>query len=139
MSGIDMGNARGAWPEAGAGGGRAHHAGGLPPDVPGDRRGAVRPGVPRLAGLLQTSGIPQPGAGTLPGGGQRASGPGRADGRALGASGGGGDPRGLRFDGPVPDGGYVWWYLDALSDDGVFGLTAIAFLGSVFSPYYAWA
>lgn len=39
----------------------------------------------------------------------------------------------------VKPGGYVWWYLDALSDDGAFGLTIIAFIGSVFSPYYAWA
>lgn len=38
---------------------------------------------------------------------------------------------------PVPPGGYVWWYLDALSDDGRHGLTLIAFVGSVFSPYYA--
>lgn len=37
------------------------------------------------------------------------------------------------------DGGYVWWYVDALSDDGVHGLTMIAFIGSVFSPYYAWS
>jgi carotenoid 1,2-hydratase len=35
--------------------------------------------------------------------------------------------------------GYVWWYIDALSDDGQYGLTIIAFIGSVFSPYYAWA
>ncbi len=34
-------------------------------------------------------------------------------------------------------GGYAWWYLDALSDDGAHGLTIIAFIGSVFSPYYA--
>lgn len=40
------------------------------------------------------------------------------------------------FDTP---GGYAWWYLDALSDDGQCGLTLIAFIGSVFSPYYAWA
>jgi carotenoid 1,2-hydratase len=33
----------------------------------------------------------------------------------------------------------VWWYVDALSDDGAFGITLIAFLGSVFSPYYAWS
>jgi carotenoid 1,2-hydratase len=45
----------------------------------------------------------------------------------------------LRFDGPVPHGGYEWWYVDALSDDGAHGLTVIAFVGSVFSPYYAWA
>lgn len=48
------------------------------------------------------------------------------------------DPRkALRFDAPVADGGYRWWYLDALSDDGRCGLTLIAFVGSVFSPYYA--
>ncbi len=45
----------------------------------------------------------------------------------------------MRFDVPVPDGGYIWWYIDALSDDGTHGLTLIAFIGSVFSPYYAWA
>jgi carotenoid 1,2-hydratase len=37
----------------------------------------------------------------------------------------------------VAAGGYVWWYVDALSEDGRFGLTLIAFIGSVFSPYYA--
>ena len=46
---------------------------------------------------------------------------------------------GPHFDQPVVPGGYVWWYLDALSDDGHHGLTIIAMLGSVFSPYYAWA
>jgi carotenoid 1,2-hydratase len=44
-----------------------------------------------------------------------------------------------RFDRPVPPGGYLWWYVDALSDDGRHGLTIIAFVGSVFSPYYFWA
>ncbi|MBC7505827.1 MAG: hydratase [Sandarakinorhabdus sp.] len=35
--------------------------------------------------------------------------------------------------------GYRWWYIDAESDPGSgdsFGLTIIAFIGSVFSPYY---
>ncbi len=41
------------------------------------------------------------------------------------------------FDLPVPRDGYAWWYVDALSDDGDHGLTVIAFVGSVFSPYYA--
>ena len=45
----------------------------------------------------------------------------------------------LDFAAAVPSNGYVWWYLDALSDDGESGLTIIAFIGSVFSPYYAWA
>jgi carotenoid 1,2-hydratase len=45
----------------------------------------------------------------------------------------------LGFDRPVARNGYAWWYVDALSDDGRYGLTLIAFIGSVFSPYYAWA
>ncbi len=41
------------------------------------------------------------------------------------------------FSSSVPPGGYRWWYVDAMSDDGRHGLTVIAFIGSVFSPYYA--
>jgi carotenoid 1,2-hydratase len=37
----------------------------------------------------------------------------------------------------VPRNGYVWWYVDGLSADGRHGITVIAFIGSVFSPYYA--
>ncbi|WP_235720801.1 carotenoid 1,2-hydratase [Magnetospirillum molischianum] len=47
--------------------------------------------------------------------------------------------RGPRFDRQIPRSGYSWWYIDALSDDGQHGLTLIFFIGSVFSPYYAWA
>lgn len=39
----------------------------------------------------------------------------------------------------VPDDGYAWWYVDAISDDGRHALTIIGFIGSVFSPYYKWA
>ncbi len=37
----------------------------------------------------------------------------------------------------VRPGGYAWWYFDAVSDDGARALTAIFFVGSVFSPDYA--
>jgi carotenoid 1,2-hydratase len=43
---------------------------------------------------------------------------------------------GPRFDCKVAPGGYAWWYIDATSADGAYGLTLIAFVGSVFSPYY---
>jgi carotenoid 1,2-hydratase len=43
----------------------------------------------------------------------------------------------IRFDQAVPDNGYAWWYIDAISDDGTEALTLIGFVGSVFSPYYA--
>ena len=44
--------------------------------------------------------------------------------------------QGPRFDVEVAPGGYAWWYIDATSDCGRYGLTIIAFIGSVFSPYY---
>lgn len=47
------------------------------------------------------------------------------------------DPTPLRFDLAVVPGGYAWWYLDVVSDDGAITLTVIAFIGSVFSPRYA--
>ncbi|KIZ41706.1 MULTISPECIES: carotenoid 1,2-hydratase [Rhodopseudomonas] len=49
------------------------------------------------------------------------------------------DERRAGFNLDVPRNGYAWWYIDALSDDGREGLTIIAFVGSVFSPYYAFA
>jgi carotenoid 1,2-hydratase len=46
---------------------------------------------------------------------------------------------GPRFDRRVGTDGYAWWYVDAFSEDEACGLTLIAFIGSVFSPYYATA
>ena len=113
------------------------------PDVSGLRRGLVRTGAARLDGRLRASGRADPSAGPLSGGRGRASGLGGADGGALGSAGGpehhGGPPLGPGFDRPVPPGGYAWWYVDALSDDRQYGITIIAFIGSVFSPWYAWA
>ena len=78
-------------------------------------------------------------SGPVSGGGQRASGPGCADGGNVRAFGGRDADGAPRFDQPVAPGGYLWWYVDALSDDGKSGISLIAFVGSVFSPYYAWA
>lgn len=50
-----------------------------------------------------------------------------------------GDPVGPGFDIDVPRSGYAWWYVDAQSEDRRHGLTIIGFIGSVFSPYYAWS
>lgn len=107
--------------------------------VPRDRGGAVWPGDARLEGLVPPAGGSNGTARPLFGGGQRASGGWRADGGAVGADGVGLPAGGPRFDRPVRPGGYAWWYIDALSDDGRHAITLIAFIGSVFSPYYAWA
>jgi carotenoid 1,2-hydratase len=37
----------------------------------------------------------------------------------------------------LPSDGYAWWYFDAVSDDGERALSAIFFVGSVFSPSWA--
>jgi carotenoid 1,2-hydratase len=39
----------------------------------------------------------------------------------------------------VPPDGYAWWYLDGISDDGARAVSVIGFIGSVFSPWYAWS
>lgn len=44
---------------------------------------------------------------------------------------------GPNFAADIPPNGYAWWYVDALSDCGRHGLTLIAMLGCVFSPWYA--
>jgi carotenoid 1,2-hydratase len=114
-----------------------HGTQGFSPPFSGDRGSALRPGLARLDGVLHACelmhGDPRP----LSGGRQRSSGTRAADGGDIGATGGRSAAQGLRFDGILPHGGYAWWYVDALSDDGDYGLTVIAFLGSVFSPYYA--
>jgi len=114
------------------------HALGFRPDVPGHRGRALRPGLAWLESFVPTVGDSHAAAAALPRGRKRASGPGRADGRAFGTSGRPLPDLGPGFDQQICPGGYAWWYVDAFSDDGLFGLTIIAFVGSVFSPYYAW-
>ena len=111
-------------------------AGGISPSLSGQRRRPLRHGDPWLDVGFRQIGSEDPAAGALPRGWDRASGTGRADGRHVGPTGGRHPDGSPRFDQPVPSGGYLWWYIDALSDDGNYGLTIIAFVGSVFSPYY---
>ena len=114
-------------------------ASGFQPAVSGDRRRAVRPQLARMDGLVPASGSANQNSGPVSGGRQHASGSGRADGGVVGPIGGSQPARGPDFSQVVPANGYAWWYVDALSDDGQNGITIIAFIGSVFSPYYAFA
>jgi carotenoid 1,2-hydratase len=123
----------------GAGYGDGHAAGGLRAALPGNRGGSLWDGVARLAGFVPPAVGQEQNSGALSRGGQRAPGTWRADGGDVGPTCSVKDHAGPRFDATVNSGGYAWWYLDALSDDGHHGLTMIAFIGSVFSPYYALA
>ena len=93
----------------------------------------------RLDGNLWASFSTKPDSGSLFSGGQRASWSGSANGGTIGTNGGRNPDGSPRFDQAVGQNAYLWWYIDALSDDGKHGIVLIAFVGSVFSPYYAWA
>ena len=79
---------------------------------------------------------PHENSGALSGGRQHAPGAWGSDGSVGGNASGRSAVARPRFDAPVSQSGYRWWYVDALSDDGQYGLTIIGFVGSVFSPYY---
>lgn len=101
-----------------------------------DRRSALWTGHARLGGILPKAGQQNEDPWAVLRGRQYPSGGGRTDGglvRAIGRKHSDARPR---FDEEIAPGGYGWWYVDALSADGRHGLTIIAFIGSVFSPYY---
>lgn len=131
--------ARRAQPDTQPGGSTDHDTDRFRDAVSGVGRSALRPGESRTDGELSASGQPVGDPGALSGGGQRASGTGGPDGGDVGSPGRGATVDGPRFDQPVPAGGYLWWYVDGVSDCGRYGLSLIAFVGSVFSPYYYWA
>lgn len=92
-----------------------------------------------MARLIPEAGRDEPTSESLSGGRQRPPGTRDAYGGVVWPVGGNEAHVGPRFDLSVTKGGYAWWYCDAISEDGKHSLTIIAFLGSVFSPYYAWS
>ena len=123
----------------GAGGGvsaSSAHPDGFFGALPGDGWSPLWTGLARVGGKLPAPRQPDRDPWALLRGRGDASWRGRADGRLVGET--GERSRAVRpwFDAAVPPQGYRWWYVDALSNDGAFGLTIIGFIGSVFSPYY---
>lgn len=93
-------------------------------------------GLARVGGLLPPAGAPDADPWALLRGREHPSGRRRADGSAFRPTSRRVPAVGPRFDVTVAANGYAWWYIDATSADGAHGLTIIAFVGSVFSPYY---
>ena len=104
--------------------------------LPGDGWSPLWTGLARVGGVLPPARQPDVDPWALLRGRGDSSGGRGADGRLIGEA--CDDSLAIRpyFDTLVPPQGYRWWYVDALSDDGRFGLTIIGFIGSVFSPYY---
>jgi len=98
--------------------GGANLAPGFCESLSGQWGSPVWPSDPRLAVGLSAPVFAQQSAGPLHGGGERSSGAGPTDGRHVGPFGGRDADGGPRFDQQVQPGGYLWWYVDALSDDG---------------------
>ena len=117
------------------------HSGGFRGDLPVDGWGPLWTGLARMGGVLPAPGVGHADPWALLRRGEHPSRSGRADGRLVRADRGARSDGTPRFDAEIPPGGYGWWYVDAISEDskggqGRHGLTIIAFLGSVFSPYY---
>lgn len=64
---------------------------------------------------------------------------GGSDGGTLRQARGRGDLARPNFNLAVPPNGYAWWYIDGISNDGKRAISIIAFIGSVFSPWYKWS
>jgi len=114
-------------------------SGGFRPPLSVDARRALRPGDAWMESDVRPRGLDDASPWPLSGGRQRSSWPRSADGGSVGPAGGDASHAGPCFDAAVQPGGYAWWYVDAISDDRRYGLNVIAFIGSVFSPYYAWS
>jgi carotenoid 1,2-hydratase len=84
--------------------------------------------------ILPTSGVAQQNPRALFSRGQRSSRSGSTNGGDVGATGSSKSDLRSEFNRKVPSS--AWWYADAVSDDGQFGITLIALIGNVFSPYY---
>lgn len=127
-------------PDAGSatGNDNGNDANGLRKKVSGDGGRSVRKGGSRVAVPVQKVGGKDEAARPVSRRRKRTPGGGRSDGGFVRAISSPGSDFGFRFDRPVARTGYTWWYVDAVSDDGKNAIVLILFVGSVFSPYYAW-
>ena len=143
MSGAKPQTSGQMWPDAGPefhhSSQRLHHAERIQSTLSGDGGSALWPSLARLDDAVSAAEFSQQVTGTIPSGRQRTPGAWGADGGAVGPTGGRHSDGTPRFDQNVGAGAYLWWYVDAISDDGQYALSIIAFVGSVFSPYYAHA
>ena len=64
---------------------------------------------------------------------------GSSDGDAIRIARGRGDENEPNFNLDVPPNGYAWWYIDGVEPSSGQAISIIAFIGSVFSPWYKWS
>ena len=64
---------------------------------------------------------------------------GSSDGDTIRTARGRGDENEPNFNLDVPPNGYAWWYIDGVEPNSGQAISIIAFIGSVFSPWYKWS
>ena len=62
-----------------------------------------------------------------------------SDGNPIRTARGRGDENEPNFNLNVPPNGYAWWYIDGVEPNSGQAVSVIAFIGSVFSPWYKWS
>lgn len=124
---------------AGTGTRQPDHAFGLRPTVSRIGRIPLRAEPTRHDGRVPSPHGPNPDQGPLSSRGRDPSGSGRPNGHPLRQACGRGDLERPNFNLDVPPNGYAWWYIDGICDGGGRAISIIAFIGSVFSPWYAWS
>ena len=117
----------------------ADNTGGFQRPVSGEPRVALWAKPARAHGRDEATTGPNGHGGPLPDGGRGTSGRGDTNGHTLRPARGRGDQGGPQFHLDVPPNGYAWWYVDGISSCGTKAISIISFIGSVFSPWYAWS
>lgn len=118
---------------------RSDHAAGLCEPVSRVGRIPLRAEPTRADGGLSTPASADQTSGAVSGGGRGAPGSGDSHGDPFRPARGRGDFGGPNFNLDVPSDGYAWWYIDGVSECGTRAISIIAFIGSVFSPWYRWS
>ena len=117
----------------------AHGASRVSRSLPGELRFPLRAEPTRNDRVAGAPARKNGDQGPLPGGGRGPSRRGDRDGDPFRQARGRGDQDGPCFAIDVPSNGYAWWYVDGVSDCGRYAVSVIAFIGSVFSPWYRWS
>ena len=131
----------GIWPDVHSDAGRDGFDGSsrVSRTLPGELRLPLRAEPARRDSRSAPPNGTDPAQGPLPGGGRGAPGRGDRDGDPFRQARGRGDQDGPCFAIDVPENGYAWWYVDGVSDCERYAVSVIAFIGSVFSPWYRWS
>ncbi len=119
--------------------GSTHNTENLQSTIPSIKRFTIRAEPTEIYDNIPKAPRSNKDQGTISNGRRGSPRPGDSNGSPIRSARGRGDNKRPNFDLEVPPNGYAWWYVDGLSYDGAKAISIIGFIGSVFSPWYAWS